>query len=161
MTELHRYSSIVDDYRESNRSSPFYTHLSMVSEGIVAVGWIVEKRPPDFVSEILGGAQYWGNKVLKEYKDKSVLSCFHSGGVGLQRQGQIAHGLHSSILQNPQFPDCLLEGTFCDRSCLEQQRRHRCGRSTQADTSWSRSAENKRTSLCSSSTPSAASFAQL
>ena len=70
MTDLHRHVSIVDDYRESNRASPFFTHLSAVSEGIVAIGWIVEKRPPDFVSGVLGGAQYWGNKVLKEYKDK-------------------------------------------------------------------------------------------
>ena len=70
MTELHRYVSIVDDYRESNRGSEFFTQLSAISEGIVALGWIVEKKPPDFVSGVLGGAQYYGNKILKEFKDK-------------------------------------------------------------------------------------------
>lgn len=70
MTELHRYTSTVDELRESNRPSPLFTHLSAVSEGIVALGWIVEKRPVDFVKETLGSAQYYGNKVLKEYKEK-------------------------------------------------------------------------------------------
>ncbi|EXJ81707.1 hypothetical protein A1O1_07772 [Capronia coronata CBS 617.96] len=70
MTELHRYTSAVDEIREANRPSPLFTHLSAVSEGIVALGWIVEKRPGDFVTDTLGGAQYYGNKVLKEYKEK-------------------------------------------------------------------------------------------
>lgn len=70
MTELHRWTSSVDDLRESNRASPLFTHLSAVSEGIVALGWIVEKRPADFVNDTLGGAQYYGNKILKEYKEK-------------------------------------------------------------------------------------------
>ncbi|KIX05347.1 uncharacterized protein Z518_06219 [Rhinocladiella mackenziei CBS 650.93] len=70
MTELHRHTSAVDEIREANRPSPFFTHLSAVSEGIVALGWIVEKRPAEFVTDTLGGAQYYGNKILKEYKDK-------------------------------------------------------------------------------------------
>ncbi|OCT48126.1 Adenylyl cyclase-associated protein [Cladophialophora carrionii] len=70
MTELHRHTSNVDEIREANRPSPLFTHLSAVSEGIVALGWIVEKRPSDFVTDTLGGAQYYGNKILKEYKDK-------------------------------------------------------------------------------------------
>ncbi|KAJ9630049.1 suppressor of rasval19 [Knufia peltigerae] len=70
MTELHRHTSNVDEIREANRPSPLFTHLSAVSEGIVALGWIVEKRPGDFVTDTLGGAQYYGNKILKEYKDK-------------------------------------------------------------------------------------------
>lgn len=70
MTDLHRYTSTVDELREGNRSSPFFTHLSTVTEGIVALGWIVERKPADFIKETLGGAQYYGNKVLKEYKEK-------------------------------------------------------------------------------------------
>ncbi|KIV84065.1 hypothetical protein PV11_06039 [Exophiala sideris] len=70
MTELHRHTSSVDEIREANRPSPLFTHLSAVSEGIVALGWIVEKRPGDFVTDTLGGAQYYGNKILKEYRDK-------------------------------------------------------------------------------------------
>ena len=70
MTELHRQTSTVDEIREANRPSPLFTHLSAVSEGIVALGWIVEKKPGEYVTETLAGAQYYGNKILKEYKDK-------------------------------------------------------------------------------------------
>ena len=70
LKELHKHMSMVDEFRENNRASPLFQHLSAVSEGIVALGWIVETRPADFIGEILGGAQYYGNKVLKEYKEK-------------------------------------------------------------------------------------------
>lgn len=70
LTELHTCTGAVDELRETNRGSPLFTHLSAVSEGIVALGWIVETRPANFVKETLGGAQYYGDKVLKEYKDK-------------------------------------------------------------------------------------------
>ena len=70
LTELHTCTGLVDELRETNRSSPLFTHLSAISEGIVALGWIVETRPADFVKEILGGAQYYGNNILKDYRDK-------------------------------------------------------------------------------------------
>ena len=70
VTELHRWTSTVDEIRMSNRPSPLFTHLSAVAEGILALAWIVEKRPADFVGDTLGGAQYYGNKVLKDYKEK-------------------------------------------------------------------------------------------
>ena len=89
MTELHRHTSAVDELREGNRPSPLFTHLSAVSEGIVALGWIVEKRPGDFVTDTLGGAQYYGNKVLKEYKEKYGFRPSHFAveltGVGTRR----------------------------------------------------------------------------
>lgn len=68
--EIHRYTGTVDELREANRPSPFFAHLSAISEGIVALGWIAESRPADFVTDTLGGAQFYGNRVLKEYKDK-------------------------------------------------------------------------------------------
>jgi adenylyl cyclase-associated protein len=67
--------STVDELRMSNRPAPFFTHLSAVAEGIVGLGWIVEKRPADFVTDALGGAQYYGNKILKEYRDKYATPC--------------------------------------------------------------------------------------
>ena len=70
LTELHRYTGTVDELREANRPSPLFAHLSAISEGIVALGWIVETRPADFVTDTLGGAQFYGNRVLKEYKEK-------------------------------------------------------------------------------------------
>lgn len=70
LTELHTCTGIVDELRETNRGSPLFTHLSAISEGIVALGWIVEPKPADFVKDALGAAQYYGNKILKDYRDK-------------------------------------------------------------------------------------------
>lgn len=75
LKELHRHLSAVDEIREANRASPLFQHLSAVQEGILALGWIVETRPADSIGDYLGGAQYYGNKVLKDYKDKSVFHC--------------------------------------------------------------------------------------
>ncbi|EAW07557.1 adenylate cyclase-binding protein [Aspergillus clavatus NRRL 1] len=70
MTELHTASDTINNIRESNRASPLFNHLSAVAEGIVALGWFFEPKPSEFVSEMIGGIEYYGNKVLKEYKEK-------------------------------------------------------------------------------------------
>ncbi|KAK2861270.1 hypothetical protein FQN49_004378 [Arthroderma sp. PD_2] len=69
-TDLHRASDEINNIRESNRPSPFFNHLSAVAEGVVALGWFFETRPATFVTDTLGGAQFYGNRVLNEYKDK-------------------------------------------------------------------------------------------
>lgn len=70
LTELHRASDDINNIREGNRPSPLFNHLSAVSEGVIAMGWFFEARPAEFVTDTLGGAQFYGNRVLKEYKDK-------------------------------------------------------------------------------------------
>ena len=63
----------VNDIREANRASPLFTHLTTVSEGIAMLGWItIDPKPADYVSEVLGSAQFYGNRVIKEYKERSV-----------------------------------------------------------------------------------------
>jgi adenylyl cyclase-associated protein len=73
MAELHTASDTINNIRESNRASPLFNHLSAIAEGIVTLGWFFEPKPADFVGDMLGGIQYYGNKVLKEYKEKYVL----------------------------------------------------------------------------------------
>ena len=71
LTELHKNTDAINNIRENNRTSEQFNHLSAVSEGIVCLGWITaENRPTDIVGDMLGGAQFYGNRVLKEYKDK-------------------------------------------------------------------------------------------
>ncbi len=71
LKELQTMMGAVGDIREANRGSPLFNHLTTVSDGIAMLGWItVEPKPTDFVNETLGSAQFYGNKVLKEYKDK-------------------------------------------------------------------------------------------
>jgi len=57
--------------KENNRQSPFFNHLSTVSEGLPALGWVaVEPKPFPFVGEMRDAAQFYANRVIKEYKDK-------------------------------------------------------------------------------------------
>ncbi|QSZ35697.1 hypothetical protein DSL72_006819 [Monilinia vaccinii-corymbosi] len=61
----------VDEIRKANRSSLYFNHLSAVSESIGVLAWVtMDNKPFKHVDESLGSAQYYGNRVLKEYKDK-------------------------------------------------------------------------------------------
>ena len=70
LTDLQRQISIVCDIREANRASLFFNHLSAVSDGINALGWITDSAPADQIGDALQSAQFFGNRVLKEYKEK-------------------------------------------------------------------------------------------
>lgn len=60
----------VQELREANRRSKFFNHLSTISEGIPAVGWIgVEPTPVPFIGEMKDSAQFYANRVIKEYKE--------------------------------------------------------------------------------------------
>lgn len=45
-------------------------HFAMVGEGIAALQWLLmEGKPADYVGEVAGGAQMYGNRILKAYKE--------------------------------------------------------------------------------------------
>lgn len=68
---LQESISSVNDIRDANRGSPLFNQLSAVSESIGVLAWVtVDSKPYKHVEESLSSAQYWGNRVLKEYKDK-------------------------------------------------------------------------------------------
>ena len=61
----------VTELKDNNRPSPMITQLSTVSEGIMVLAWVtVDTRPYKHVDECLGAAQFFGNRVLKESKEK-------------------------------------------------------------------------------------------
>lgn len=63
----------VQNFREKNRTSSVFNHLSGLSESIGAFGWIaVEPAPSPFVKEMSDAAQFYTNRVLKDYKEKDV-----------------------------------------------------------------------------------------
>ncbi|KAI1468695.1 adenylate cyclase associated N terminal-domain-containing protein [Daldinia caldariorum] len=63
----------VGSIKESNRGSDVFSQLSTVSEGIMVLAWVtVDNRPYKHVEESLVSAQFFGNRVLKEYKDKDA-----------------------------------------------------------------------------------------
>lgn len=61
----------VTELKEANRSDAMYTQLSAVADGIMVLAWVtVNHRPFTHVEEFLGSAQFFGNRVIKEFKDK-------------------------------------------------------------------------------------------
>ncbi|XP_062342505.1 adenylyl cyclase-associated protein 1 [Osmerus eperlanus] len=61
----------VQAFREQNRSSPFFNHLSAVSESVPALGWVaMAPKPGPYVKEMQDAAMFYTNRVLKDYKDK-------------------------------------------------------------------------------------------
>ncbi|XP_078097955.1 adenylyl cyclase-associated protein 2 isoform X2 [Mustelus asterias] len=60
----------IQDFREKNRGSKLFNHLSAVSESIAALGWVaVAPKPGPYVKEMNDAATFYTNRVLKEYKD--------------------------------------------------------------------------------------------
>jgi len=61
----------VVEFRESNRSSRYFNHLSAVSEAIPALSWVtVEPAPSPFIKELGDAGTFYTNRILKEYKEK-------------------------------------------------------------------------------------------
>lgn len=67
---MQKEVTAVGEIRESNRPSPLWNHLSTVSEGIPALAWVIYPKPVDRVKEAYDGAQYWGNRVMNEFRNK-------------------------------------------------------------------------------------------
>jgi len=63
--------SEIQDYREKNRRSDFFNHLSAISESIPALGWVaVAPAPAPYVKEMNDAGQFYTNRVLKDWKEK-------------------------------------------------------------------------------------------
>ncbi|MEQ2294397.1 F-actin-capping protein subunit alpha, partial [Ameca splendens] len=61
----------VQAFREQNRTSPLFNHLSAISESVPALGWVaMAPKPAPFVKEMQDAAMFYTNRVLKDYKEK-------------------------------------------------------------------------------------------
>ena len=62
----------VTSIREKNRGSKFFNHLATVGEGISALGWVTMEGAgaPKYVGEMRDASQFYGNRVVREYKDR-------------------------------------------------------------------------------------------
>lgn len=61
----------IQEFREKNRGSQFFNHLSAISESIPALGWVaVSPTPAPYVKEMNDAGQFYTNRVLKEWKEK-------------------------------------------------------------------------------------------
>jgi adenylyl cyclase-associated protein len=62
-----------DEIKQRNREAALKDPLTMVADGVGCLGWVAmgsSVKPNEYVKELFGGAQMYGNKVLKEYRDK-------------------------------------------------------------------------------------------
>lgn len=73
--------------KDANRSSKFFNHLNTLAEGAPVLGWICVNTPVSFIPEFKDSAQFWSNRIVKEYKEsdpkqvewaKAFLSIFDS-----------------------------------------------------------------------------------
>ncbi|XP_014214572.1 histone acetyltransferase KAT6B [Copidosoma floridanum] len=63
--------SAVLEYREKNRGSDFFNHLSAVGESVLALGWVtVAATPAPHIKEMSNSAQFYINRVRMEWKEK-------------------------------------------------------------------------------------------
>lgn len=61
----------VGDIKDSHRGSPVSNQLNAVADGIMMLAWVTdEAKPQKHVENALGSAQYYGNRVIKDNKDK-------------------------------------------------------------------------------------------
>ena len=62
----------ISDVREKNRANKeVFNHLSAISESIAALGWVgVKPAPAPHVKEMADAAQFYTNRILREYKEK-------------------------------------------------------------------------------------------
>lgn len=63
----------INQIKDANRTSPFYNHLNTISEGAPVLGWVVSNTPVSLIPEFKDSAQFWSNRVTKEYKDKDQI----------------------------------------------------------------------------------------
>lgn len=61
----------IQEFRERNRGSSFFNHLSAISESIPALGWVaVSPTPAPYIKEMNDAGQFYTNRVLKDWKEK-------------------------------------------------------------------------------------------
>jgi adenylyl cyclase-associated protein len=75
LKDLQASMEKTDEFRQSNRDPSLRDCLSMVADGVGSLGWVTTgqgggMKPHEHINELFGGAQLYGNKVLKEFRDK-------------------------------------------------------------------------------------------
>ncbi|XP_044523965.1 adenylyl cyclase-associated protein 1 isoform X2 [Gracilinanus agilis] len=113
----------VQAFREKNRGSKLFNHLSAVSESIPALGWVaVAPKPGPYVKEMHDAAMFYTNRVLKEFKDvnkkhvdwvkaylaiwtelQAYIKEYHTTGLAWNKTGPTAKEL-SGISSGPSAP---------------------------------------------------------
>ena len=85
----------ITEFTSKNRKSAQFNHLSTISEGIPALGWIlVAPTPAPHIKEMVDSAQFYSNRVLKDFKEKDQT---HVDWV--KAWGKVLNDLHAYVKQ--------------------------------------------------------------
>ncbi|VDM33421.1 unnamed protein product [Hydatigera taeniaeformis] len=61
----------VTEFKDRNRTSADFNHLSAIAESVSALGWIAAPDPPaKFINEMVESGKFYTNRILKEFKGK-------------------------------------------------------------------------------------------
>jgi len=64
----------ITNFRETNRHSEYFNHLSAISEGIAVLGWVgVSPAPCPYIKEMQDSSQFYTNRVIKDFKEKNII----------------------------------------------------------------------------------------
>ena len=130
LSDLQQDMVSVSDVKDNNRGSELKEHLAMVGEGMGVFQWLIwDGKPTDYVGEVTGGAQMYGNRILKAYKEGYVtLKCEYMNEANVTQRSiprQVCQHLH----RPPQSSAVLHQKALSLRRNLEQQWRRRRARS--------------------------------
>lgn len=67
---INAHIEAITTLKDANRRSDFFNHLNTISEGAPVLGWIVSDTPLSYVPEFKDSAQFWLNRVMKDFRDK-------------------------------------------------------------------------------------------
>lgn len=71
LTDTANAINEIQQFREKRRSSPFFNHLSAISESIPALAWVtIAPTPAPYIKEMNDAGQFYTNRVLKDFKEK-------------------------------------------------------------------------------------------
>lgn len=72
LSPLQELIQDINQFKDDNRRSEFFSHLNAVAEGTGVLSWFLTETPVSFIPEIKDSATFWTNKVLKEFKEKDA-----------------------------------------------------------------------------------------
>ncbi|AMD19370.1 HBR469Cp [Eremothecium sinecaudum] len=59
----------IGELKDANRQSKYFVHLNSISEGAPLLGWVSVDKPLSLITDFKDAAQFWTNRVLKDFKD--------------------------------------------------------------------------------------------
>ncbi|KAI0050050.1 hypothetical protein FA95DRAFT_1677076 [Auriscalpium vulgare] len=74
LTDLQKDIEAITKLKEANwKERDWLNHLSVIADGAPAVAWItLESKPGPYVAETKDATQFYGNRIIKDFKEKDV-----------------------------------------------------------------------------------------